>query len=52
MQIRAGRDDRAWVHEAIRRVVADANRTADTHLHVFPLPEPVRDAERVLPQGG
>ena len=44
MQIRAGRDDRAWVHEAIRRVEADANRSADTHLHVFPLPEPVRDA--------
>jgi cysteine synthase len=30
--------DRAWVHEAIRRVEADANRSADTHLHVFPLP--------------
>ncbi len=29
---------RAWVHEAIRRVEADANRSADTHLHVFPLP--------------
>ncbi|MFD0775139.1 PLP-dependent cysteine synthase family protein [Streptomonospora algeriensis] len=29
---------RAWVDEAIRRVVADANRSADTHLHVFPLP--------------
>ena len=36
-----GRDDaadRAWLHEAIRRVEADANRSADTHLHVFPLP--------------
>jgi cysteine synthase A len=31
--------DRAWVAEAIRRVEADANRSADTHLHVFPLPE-------------
>ena len=31
--------DRAWVSEAIRRVEADANRSADTHLHVFPLPE-------------
>src|SRR5690625_6431131 len=30
-----GRD---WVHEAIRKVEADANRSADTHLHVFPLP--------------
>ncbi|RAY16021.1 PLP-dependent cysteine synthase family protein [Actinomadura craniellae] len=30
---------RAWVAEAIRRVEADANRSADTHLHVFPLPE-------------
>jgi cysteine synthase A len=30
---------RAWVHEAVRRVEADANRSADTHLHVFPLPE-------------
>lgn len=30
---------RAWVKEAIRKVEADANRSADTHLHVFPLPE-------------
>jgi cysteine synthase len=30
--------DRAWVDEAVRRVEADANRSADTHLHVFPLP--------------
>ncbi|MFW5417050.1 PLP-dependent cysteine synthase family protein [Nocardiopsis sp. CNT-189] len=30
---------RAWVDEAVRKVVADANRSADTHLHVFPLPE-------------
>jgi cysteine synthase len=29
--------DRAWVHEAIRRVEADANRSADTHLVPFPL---------------
>jgi cysteine synthase A len=29
--------DRAWVAEAIGRVEADANRSADTHLHVFPL---------------
>ncbi|MEU0089687.1 PLP-dependent cysteine synthase family protein [Kribbella sp. NPDC006257] len=35
------RDDkeRAWVSEAIRIVDADANRSADTHLHVFPMPE-------------
>ncbi|GAA2758684.1 PLP-dependent cysteine synthase family protein [Actinopolymorpha rutila] len=30
--------DRDWVAEAVRRVEADANRSADTHLHVFPLP--------------
>ena len=29
---------REWLDEAIRRVEADANRSADTHLHVFPLP--------------
>ena len=29
---------REWVDEAIRRVDADTNRSADTHLHVFPLP--------------
>ncbi|MCW0212098.1 MAG: PLP-dependent cysteine synthase family protein [Pseudonocardia sp.] len=29
---------RSWVDEAVRRVEADANRSADTHLHVFPLP--------------
>ncbi len=32
--------DRAWVAEAVRRVEADANRSADTHLHVLPLPGP------------
>jgi cysteine synthase A len=31
--------DRTWVNEALRKVEADANRSADTHLHVFPLPE-------------
>ena len=30
--------DRDWVHEAIRIVEADHNRSADTHLLVFPLP--------------
>jgi cysteine synthase A len=30
--------DRAWVDEAVRRVEADANRSADTHLHVLPMP--------------
>ena len=30
---------RAWVDEAIRRVSADANRSADTHLIPVPLPE-------------
>jgi cysteine synthase A len=29
-------DDRAWIAEAIRRVDADANRSADTHLHALP----------------
>ncbi|WP_156761483.1 PLP-dependent cysteine synthase family protein [Microbacterium karelineae] len=29
---------RAWVNDAIRLLEADANRSADTHLHVFPLP--------------
>jgi cysteine synthase len=29
---------RAWANEAIRRIEADATRSADTHLHVFPLP--------------
>lgn len=30
--------DHVWVSDAIGRVEADANRSADTHLHVFPLP--------------
>jgi cysteine synthase A len=30
--------DRAWVDEAVRKVEADANRAADTHLVAFPLP--------------
>lgn len=29
---------RGWVDEAVRRIDADGNRSADTHLHVFPLP--------------
>jgi cysteine synthase A len=29
---------RNWLSEAIRRVDADANRSADTHLHVYPMP--------------
>lgn len=29
---------RAWIAEAIRKVDADANRSADTHLHAFPIP--------------
>lgn len=31
-------DYRAWLSEAIRRVQADANRSADTHLLAVPLP--------------
>ncbi|MFL5864294.1 MAG: PLP-dependent cysteine synthase family protein [Solirubrobacteraceae bacterium] len=30
---------RGWANEAVRRIEADANRSADTHLHIFPLPE-------------
>jgi cysteine synthase A len=29
---------RDWVVEAVRQIWADTNRSADTHLHVFPLP--------------
>jgi cysteine synthase len=29
---------REWTDEAVRRVEADANRSADTHSHTFPLP--------------
>lgn len=34
---------RAWVAEAVRKVEADANRSADTHLHAFPLPDALRE---------
>ncbi len=30
--------ERRWVHEAIAKVEADANRSADTHLIPVPLP--------------
>ncbi|MEV0277946.1 PLP-dependent cysteine synthase family protein [Streptomyces sp. NPDC050610] len=30
---------RSWLKEAVRKVQADANRSADTHLLLFPLPE-------------
>jgi cysteine synthase len=30
---------RAWADEAVRRIEADANRSADTHLHPFALPD-------------
>jgi cysteine synthase len=30
---------RDWANEAVRRIEADENRSADTHLHRFPLPE-------------
>src|ERR1044072_8444633 len=29
---------RTWAEQAVARLEADGNRTADTHLHVFPLP--------------
>jgi cysteine synthase A len=35
---RARLGSRVWVEEAIARLEADNNRSADTHLHVFPLP--------------
>jgi cysteine synthase len=31
---------REWANEAVRRIEADENRSADTHLHSFPLPSP------------
>ncbi|HET6877295.1 MAG TPA: PLP-dependent cysteine synthase family protein [Jatrophihabitans sp.] len=34
---RTSTKDRAWVHEAVRRVEADGNRSADTHLVRVPL---------------
>ena len=36
---RADLSDRSWLEWAIGQVEADANRSADTHLHPFPLPE-------------
>jgi cysteine synthase A len=33
-----GLQRRSWIREAVRIIEADANRSADTHLHVFPLP--------------
>ncbi|MFG2563174.1 PLP-dependent cysteine synthase family protein [Streptomyces sp. NPDC048496] len=36
---RTDHDYRAWLKEAVRKVQADANRSADTHLLRFPLPE-------------
>jgi cysteine synthase A len=31
--------ERTWVHEAVRLIEADANRSGDTHLHTLPLPD-------------
>ncbi len=46
---------RAWIDEAIRRVEADANRSADTHLHELPVATPDVDLylkdESVHPTG-
>jgi cysteine synthase len=36
---RTNRAPRPWADEAVRRIEADANRSSDTHLHAFPLPE-------------
>ena len=38
MAEQADKSDRAWSEWAIGQVEADANRSADTHLHPFPLP--------------
>jgi len=35
---RCAPEARAWADEAVRRVEADANRSADTHLLLYPLP--------------
>ncbi|WP_293782113.1 PLP-dependent cysteine synthase family protein [uncultured Aeromicrobium sp.] len=46
---------RAWIDEAIGRVEADANRSADTHLHTFEIAKPGVDLylkdESVHPTG-
>ena len=36
---RVRQQDRAWADEAIRRINAENNRSADTHLYSVPLPE-------------
>ncbi len=36
---KAHQQDRAWADEAIRRINAENNRSADTHLYSVPLPE-------------
>jgi cysteine synthase A len=36
--IRRRHGSRGWADEAVRRIETDANRSADTHLHAFPLP--------------
>ena len=36
---RSSESDRIWRHEAIQKVEADANRSADTHLLILPLPQ-------------
>jgi cysteine synthase A len=41
-------EHRAWIDESVRRVEADANRSADTHLHVLPLPRPAGAEEIAL----
>jgi cysteine synthase A len=37
-QLDRGNAARGWVADAVRKVAADANRSADTHLLAFPLP--------------
>ena len=37
--IKERQQDRAWADEAIRRINAENNRSADTHLYSVPLPD-------------
>lgn len=45
---RPAKGDRSWLKEAIRRVEADAHRSADTHLIPFPLWAPQRGVDIYL----
>ena len=38
----------AWVHEAVRKIEADFQRSADTHLFKLELPDGAQTVEAVL----